>query len=109
MHNPHGTGGPIRSEFAGDADMAELVVEFVEHLPDRIEQLSACLESGDSATLTRVAHQLSGSCGGYGFSGIGDVARALETRLKACDPADDLSAVRDQVQELVDLCRRVVI
>lgn len=99
---------PIRSEFADDPDMLELVQEFVAELPGRVDELSTSLSSGDSEQLQRIAHQLSGACGGYGFPAIGDMARALENRLRDADGSAELTAVREQVDELVEMCRRVV-
>ncbi|MEL6497320.1 MAG: Hpt domain-containing protein [Planctomycetota bacterium] len=109
MPNAYGDTGPIRSEFAGDPDMLELVESFVSELPDRAAKLASSLDEGDLDALTRLAHQLSGACGGYGFAPIGDVARRLEQRLTATDARVELAHIRDQVDELVALCGRVVV
>ncbi|MEO1715501.1 MAG: Hpt domain-containing protein [Planctomycetota bacterium] len=109
MANASGDTGPIRSEFAGDPDMLELVQTFVDELPVRAAQLTASLEAGDRDGLIRLAHQLSGSCGGYGFASIGDHARRLERELNESDLSGTLAEVREQVDELVALCGRVVV
>ena len=101
--------GPIRSEFADDPDMLELVEIFVSELPSRVESLQASYDTGDASMLTRVAHQLGGASGGYGFPAIGDLARNLESTLRELDAADGLAAVHDQLNELVALCKRVVV
>ncbi|MEO1584779.1 MAG: Hpt domain-containing protein [Planctomycetota bacterium] len=102
-------GPPIKSEFATDPDMRELVEEFVDALPGRVNDLMAAFEAGDLETVTRGAHQLSGASGGYGFPAVGDVARAFEHRLKALDSAEQLESLRNDVDGLVAMCGRVVL
>jgi HPt (histidine-containing phosphotransfer) domain-containing protein len=100
---------PIRSEFASDPDMAELVAEFVGELPDKSQTLNAALQQNQFADLQRLSHQLKGACGGYGFPQLGEAAAKLEARLKQLDAQPKLDAVEDvtrQVNELVELCRR---
>ena len=101
-HRPN-TTEPVRSAFADDPDMRELVVEFVASLDQRISQLHALLLEGDTAGLQRVAHQLKGAGGGYGFDAISGLAGEVERALE-----DDLSLeeVRARVQRLVVMCRR---
>ena len=109
MQRPNSGDEPIRSDFAEDPDMLELVEEFVCGLPERVETLRNSFETGDTELLERMAHQLSGACAGYGFAPIGDAARDLEARLKQLNAGGELLTLRAQVDELVDLCRRVVV
>jgi HPt (histidine-containing phosphotransfer) domain-containing protein len=53
--------------------------------------------------LRRLAHQLKGSCAGYGFPTIGDAAARLETSLETHAALEQVST---QVADLVDLCKR---
>jgi signal transduction histidine kinase/HPt (histidine-containing phosphotransfer) domain-containing protein len=94
---------PLVSDLAGDPDMAELVEMFVDELPARVSAIQSSLASQDFDALQRLAHQLKGSAGGYGFPTITDAAKTLEQNLKA---ARDLSAMAEQVRELADLCSR---
>lgn len=96
--------GPLTSEYANDPDMAELVGTFVRDLPTRIAAIQQSLAAGDIATLRRLAHRLKGAAGGYGFPSITDYARMLE---ETTAHTEDLKAIRDSVNELVALCRRV--
>ena len=59
--------GPIFSEYANDADMAELVEGFVAELPKRIEAISSAVSQSRGTDLKRLAHQLRGAAPGYGF------------------------------------------
>jgi HPt (histidine-containing phosphotransfer) domain-containing protein len=96
---------PIRSEFADDEDMAELVEFFVGEMNDRIASLEAAASSGDLTQLATLAHQLKGAAGGYGFPGVSDVAGALEKAVKYdARPIDDVKA---EIDELIGICRRV--
>ena len=69
---------PLRSELVDDPDMLELVDLFVGELPDRIQAIAAALETHDTDSVTRLAHQLKGAGGGYGYPKITEDAAALE-------------------------------
>lgn len=93
----------LRSEFADDPDMGELVAEFVEELGARIGAIRAAFETDDSARLRTIAHQLKGAAGGYGFPTIGLAAGDLERAIGA-----EAHEVRNKVEELVQLCRSAI-
>ncbi|MEM1166454.1 MAG: Hpt domain-containing protein [Planctomycetota bacterium] len=97
---------PLRSEFADDPDMAELIELFVAEMPDRVSELHRSLESGDIDQLESIAHQLKGACGGYGFEVIGHAAAALEQVVRSGER--DVSALRSEVESLVTLCSRAI-
>jgi HPt (histidine-containing phosphotransfer) domain-containing protein len=94
------------SQLSGDPDMAELVELFVGEMPERVRLVVEHFEKGQMGELKRVAHQLKGACGGYGFPQVGAAAGELEKAL-AQGAAEDLERVRRRVDELVELCRRV--
>ncbi len=103
-------GGAITSEFAGDPDMVELVKLFVDEMPTRIDALLDSWQRGAAGDLRRIAHQMKGACGGYGFPQVGNAAGVLERSLAAFGQSVDvgeLERLRNQVDDLVDLCRRV--
>lgn len=106
MHDPEPMGAPIRSEFAGDPDMAELIEYFVSELPERAAAVTECMRSRRWEDLRRLAHQLKGASGGYGFSPLGDAAAALEEDL---DTQADLDAIQADVERLLTLCGRIAI
>ncbi len=106
----HASDGSLISEFAGDPDMAELVRLFVEEMPERIESIMQTWERAAAGDLRRLAHQMKGACGGYGFPQVGQAAGVLESSLAAIGQtadAGDLEGLRQQLDELVGLCRRV--
>lgn len=94
---------PVYSSFGTDPDMLDLVQEFVVALPDRAAAIEAATAAQDLETVRRLAHQLKGASGGYGFEAIGQAAASLESSVKA---AAAMSEVTGRVQELVSLCRR---
>lgn len=101
--------GAIRSTLATDPDMVELISMFVDELPQRTATLQSLVEQRDLAQLKRMAHQLKGAAGGYGFADLGTSAASLErVLLNVCPPPceEELKRVRERVDELVDLCRR---
>jgi HPt (histidine-containing phosphotransfer) domain-containing protein len=100
---------PIRSEFAGDPEMKELIELFLTDLPVRIESLQAAHAAGNVAVLKRLAHQLRGASAGYGYPTLGFAAGAVEDGIRALgsDTAPQaLSRIGEEVNALVDMCRR---
>jgi HPt (histidine-containing phosphotransfer) domain-containing protein len=100
----------IVSEFAADPDMTDLVKLFVEEMPQRIGALQESWERGAAADLRRLAHQLKGACGGYGFPQVGLAAGVLESSLAAFgqDAAlGGLEGLRGQLDDLIRLCERL--
>jgi HPt (histidine-containing phosphotransfer) domain-containing protein len=96
--------GPLKSEFAGDADMAELVEFFISELKQRVDSLTSAFQSGDRLQLKSLAHQLKGAAGGYGFPTITSSAAEVEGILKS--EQAELGSVTEKLEELISLCRR---
>ena len=80
-----------------------MIEQFVSGLPARVQALEQACADADLDELARLAHQLKGSAGEYGFPSITEVAAVLEERTKAQESLDALS---DTVQQVTDLCRR---
>ena len=99
--SPHNAA--IVSKLANDPDMAEIVKLFVDELPGRVEAIENSLTRQDFDALVRLAHQLKGAAGGYGFPQITDAARTLEESAQA---TKDLDRLATEVRELGDLCQR---
>lgn len=99
---------PLKSEFAADPDMSDLVQEFVAELPARIDSVVNAFKSRETKDLLRISHQLKGAGGGYGFPSITDAAAKVEHLLKTSESSDEamIKRVEADVRELVDLCVR---
>ena len=110
MHSPDAdrisTLPPLHSSFAEDPDLRDLVVLFVDELDGRIASIQRAFDERDLAELCRIAHQLKGSAGGYGFDPIGDAAGRLEYELRGDEAAE--STIGDRVEDLVTTCRAAV-
>jgi HPt (histidine-containing phosphotransfer) domain-containing protein len=94
----------IRSRFADDPDMNEILGEFLASLPQKVQQFQLLLDQQNLDDLRRALHQLKGAGGGYGFDALSDVAARAEQAVKRADP---LTTIGAQVQDLIDLIRRV--
>ncbi len=107
---PNSTGGadrsatPIRSEFADDPEMAELVTEFVSVLPSRMASLAQQLDRQDLPAVQRTLHQLKGAGGGYGFREITTSAAGAELALKN---HGSLDSIHSEIQSLLELVRSI--
>jgi HPt (histidine-containing phosphotransfer) domain-containing protein len=95
---------PLRSAVDDDPVVLEYLPEFVGQLPAQVSAMEALLAEQDLATLAKHVHQLKGSGGLYGFPQITDAAAEAERRVKEHEP---LEAVRQGVEALVKLVRRV--
>jgi CheY-like chemotaxis protein len=98
----------LHSELRDDPEFAELVEVFVAGLPATLSRIDDAFRAGDLLDLARVAHQIKGAAGGYGYPLISDLARTVEQHAKdratadgAFDPGSELS---EAVALLVDQC-----
>lgn len=106
QHDPS-TPAPLYSEFAGDAELTELVEFFVAEMESRSKELRTALEQRDMSALRRLAHQLKGAAGGYGFPAIG--AAAANVELAILQEEAELSGIRERAEDLITLCRRAAV
>jgi HPt (histidine-containing phosphotransfer) domain-containing protein len=97
---------PIRSQYEDDPDMLELVQGFAAELPGRAQDLESRLDQGALEDLQRLAHQLKGAGGGYGFPQITEAAASLEQALKEGSPE---SAIKDRTRLLCATLRAVTV
>ena len=102
---------PIRSDFAHEPEMAELIELFVSELGDRSDSIRNALASGEVELLVTEAHRLKGAAPGYGFTPIGEAAGRLEHLLRSETNAFERHAdeIQRGVDELIALCRRAII
>lgn len=110
MPDRSSTAQPLTSLLGNDPDMSELVDMFVQELPQRLAEVQSSWKGNDYDTLRRVAHQLKGACGGYGFPSVGEIAGNLEIavlRAVSSKSERDLDTVNKQVRTLIELCDRV--
>jgi CheY-like chemotaxis protein/HPt (histidine-containing phosphotransfer) domain-containing protein len=94
----------IYSEYADDADLVELIDEFAAGLEVDVESMREALESGDLDGLRRLAHQMKGAGGSYGYPMLTGAAMRLEGAAKA----EDVKAGTVALDKLEAFCRAVV-
>lgn len=95
---------PLYSSFADDPDMEELVAGFVERLPLQVHEIRSAVDEGDLGLVRRLAHQIKGAAGGYGFLPVSRDAEALEV---AAHEANQVGEVFDAMNCLAATCDRV--
>ena len=103
-HTP--ADSPLVSTLARDPEMAELVQFFVDEIDDRIDTIQTKAQSKDIAGLRTIAHQLKGAGTGYGFEPISQTAGELERLIDVTEPPTVTEAIQQQVDALIELCRR---
>jgi CheY-like chemotaxis protein/HPt (histidine-containing phosphotransfer) domain-containing protein len=97
-------GPPLRSEFANDPDMGDLIKQYVGGLPEQVATLMNLLREANLEALRREVHKIKGAGGGYGFSELTDLAAKAEKRIRA---GAGLGEVTAEVRALVARMRRV--
>ncbi|MCL2347801.1 MAG: Hpt domain-containing protein [Planctomycetaceae bacterium] len=94
----------LYSVLANDPDLCELVRQFVDEMPGRIQKLTAEWNALDWENLLRTTHQLKGAAGSYGFGEISPAAASLEELIKSGSPESEIA---QSVASLVSLCKLV--
>ncbi len=90
----------ICSEYINDADLVELIDEFVAGLEGDIRAMRKALESGDYDGLRRLAHQMKGAGGSYGYPMLTKAAKIIEAVAKA----KDVETGKTALDKLESLC-----
>jgi len=103
MYERDGNPEPVRSEFAGDPEVGDLVELFATGMEARAADLWRRFEAGELEELPRLARQLRAAATGYGFRSLGEAAAEFEEALRT---GEDLEAALTEVEKLIDLCQR---
>ncbi len=100
---------PLVSVFEHDPEMGEIVALFVAEMPERREELRRAVDTGDLNLAIRLAHQLKGAAGGYGFEALGDAAAGSERLLLVLREASTTSpdSLLVAATPLLEACGRV--
>lgn len=94
---------PLFSSMANEAGMKIFINQFVTDLATRVKEVEEAAAKRDREGLQRLARELKGEAGSYGFDPVTGAARAVEEAAKGT--AD--KALDDAVGQLVTLCRLV--
>jgi two-component system, sensor histidine kinase and response regulator len=95
--------GPIRSSLpVEDAQLREIVAEFVESIPARLEAMERALAEEDYEELQRHVHGLKGSGGTAGFTCLSEVSAELEA-FAAEKRGDQAAALLSELREMEPL------
>lgn len=95
----------LLSELADDTDMAELVDMYLAGLGPKAALVAELYAEHRLGELARLAHQLKGASGGYGFPTISEAAKKVELQATA-DP--DLRQLTLAVDDLTRLCAQAI-
>lgn len=82
-----------------DPDLRDIVVEFVNELDSRVEEIRQAHEKLDWELLTTLAHRLKGAGGSYGYPAISQLCAEMEQNFRA-QQAPAISEWLRQLQNL---------
>jgi signal transduction histidine kinase/CheY-like chemotaxis protein len=100
----HTPAPPVLKSDVDDEAVRMFLTTFVGELPHNVNRLKTSLHEGNLGHICEIAHRLKGSGGLYGFDSITQLASSLEAAAK---DQQSLDAIAIQVNELIDLIRRV--
>ncbi len=93
----------ILTSYANDPQLAELVRDFVASLDQKVAAFRSLLTRGATAELERLAHQMKGVGGMYGFPCLTETASLIE---QAVREGQDGGLLAELIEEFAALCDR---
>src|SRR5437867_2051309 len=96
---------PCYSSLAGDPDLAELLALFVGELPQRLADIRQAAQGQNWQEVGRLAHQLRGAGGSYGFPLLTTAAGQVESMAREQASLGDLRAALDQLTAISERLR----
>ena len=103
---PADHGPAIVSDLASDPVIAPLLEKFLAELATKVDGIRAAIDAADLAEVSRIAHQIKGAAGSYGFPSITAAAEHVEA---TATEIDALKSIDEPVRQLTELCGRVSI
>lgn len=79
-----------------DPVLAELIPGFIASVNDDVNSIRSALDRGDFDTIGRIAHNIKGAGGGYGFHVISDIGAVVNRAAKQ----GDVSRISMQIEQL---------
>ena len=99
----HSQDEAVRSEFADDPEMTIILEGFLQRLTGHVDDMSKAIAAGRCEDLQRMAHNLKGASGSYGYPSLTDAAKGLEDAAKG----RDLAASGLALDGVTALCRAI--
>jgi len=95
---------PIYSTLLNDDESyINLVNQFIQNLPERVDNLITSYNNGELAEVRKITHDLKGLGGGYGFAQLSEVASKLTFLLED----NNIKTIPTVLIELEDICKRI--
>ena len=79
-----------------DADLEDLIPDYLENRNKDIKSISESLEKGDFENVRIIGHSMKGSGGGYGFDRISEIGKTIEDSAKE----KNLNEIKKGVEQL---------
>lgn len=95
---------PIYSPLGADPDFADLVDMYVDEMPERATKLQELYAAAAWDDLRRLAHQIKGAAGSYGFPQITPAAGRLEMSILQARSSNEIES---ELDSLLSLCNAI--
>ena len=91
-----------------DDEFMELVELFVETSTSHLESLQSAIDKGNTQQAVEAAHYVKGAAGNLGFTGIYDLAKAIEEKARQNSfegASKALKTIRDRYDQIAEALR----
>jgi CheY-like chemotaxis protein len=95
----------VRPTVSADPTLRQLAREFASSVPRTVSEIATAFAARDRAQVAKLAHQMSGAGGLFGFPELCQAARQLEHAVKVGN--EDDSNIDQRVRALAELSRRI--
>ena len=88
-----------------DEELNELMLAYLAELPGKILEIKNALVAGDRDAMLKLAHNLKGSAGMYGFPSITEVSASIVALIREGGATERLEELVEQLSEFVAAAR----
>lgn len=96
-------GGHLTSGIAEDPEFQALIGQFLENIPEMLQEIFDAIAGSDWGHARTVFHKLKGLGGGFGYPEITKVAGSINNFIKE----DNFEHAQTEFYEMVDLCQKI--
>ena len=86
-----------------DSDLEDLIPGFLENRSKELNSLQEARDNSNYQTIQSIGHSMKGVGGGYGFDGISDLGKDLESAAKI----EDLDGISALIEKYADYLERI--
>jgi two-component system, sensor histidine kinase LadS len=96
---------PLRSQYASDPVIAELLSIYLDELQETADSIMAAFAESDLSEIQRLVHQVRGSAGAYGYPSITQLAGQIDDTIRI---GAEFESIKPLTNELLGWCQAAI-